>query len=103
MSGPDYNRNKTTSPRSPMFATHRLTTFAGTALLVGALGLAAVANAGTAGAFRSVDDGFLNDISSEGISFNTPKAAISNAHYVCSSLDIGADPVELGQEFLDNT
>jgi hypothetical protein len=86
-----------------MFATHRLATFAGTALLAGALGLAAVATAGTAGAVSSVDDAFLNDISSEGISYDTPKAAISNAHYVCSSLDDGADPVDLGQEILANT
>jgi len=86
-----------------MFATHRLTTFAGTALLAGALGVAAVATAGTAGAVSSVDDTFLKDISSEGISYDAPKAAIANAHYVCSSLDDGADPVDLGQEILDST
>jgi Protein of unknown function (DUF732) len=86
-----------------MFATHRLTTFAGTALLAGALGLAAAATAGTAGAVSSVDDAFLNDITSEGISYDTPKGAIRNAHYVCNSLDDGADPVDLGQEILDNT
>ena len=86
-----------------MPATPRLTTFAGTALLAGALGFGAVANAGLAGAVRSVDDAFLNDIGSEGIGYDTPKAAISNAHYVCSSLDDGADPVDLGHEILDNT
>jgi len=86
-----------------MFASSRLTKFAGTALVAGALGLAAVATAGTAGALRSTDDAFLTDISSEGISYDTPKAAISNAHYVCSALDDGAAPVDLGQEILDNT
>jgi hypothetical protein len=86
-----------------MFATHRLTTFAGTALVAGALGLVAVAAAGTAGAVSSTDDTFLREISAEDISYDTPKAAISNAHYVCSALDDGADPVDLGQEILDNT
>jgi Protein of unknown function (DUF732) len=86
-----------------MFATHRLTKFAGTALVAGALGLAAVAAAGTAGAVTSVDDAFLTEISSEGISYDSPKAAISNAHYVCRALDDGADPVDLGQEILNNT
>jgi Protein of unknown function (DUF732) len=86
-----------------MFATHRLITFAGTALVAGAFGLAAVATAGMAGAVSSTDDTFLTEISSGGISYDTPKAAIQNAHYVCSELDDGADPVDLGQEILDNT
>lgn len=86
-----------------MFASSRLTTFAGTALVAGALGLAAVATAGTASALRSTDDAFLTEISSEGITYDSAKAAVSNAHYVCSALDDGAKPVDLGQEILDNT
>ncbi|WP_083906427.1 DUF732 domain-containing protein [Mycobacterium sp. JS623] len=31
------------------------------------------------------------------------KAAIQNAHYVCSALDEGADPADLGLEILNNT
>ena len=86
-----------------MFASNRITKFAGSALVAGALGLAAVAAAGTAGAVSSTDDAFLTEITSEGITYDTAKAAISNAHYVCSSLDDGAHPVDLGQEILDNT
>jgi hypothetical protein len=86
-----------------MFASNRLTKFAGTALVACAFGLAAVTNAGTAGAVSSTDDTFLTEISSEGISYDTPKAAIQNAHYVCSALDDGADPADLGLEILDNT
>ena len=86
-----------------MFASHRITKFAGSALVAGALGLAAVATAGTAGALSSTDDAFLTEITNEGISYDTPKAAISNAYYVCNALDDGADPVDLGQEILDNT
>jgi hypothetical protein len=59
-----------------MFASHRFTKFAGTALVAGALGLAAVATAGTAGAVSSTDDAFLTEITSEGISYDTPKAAV---------------------------
>jgi hypothetical protein len=86
-----------------MFAQHPFTKFAGTALVAGALALAAVATAGTAAAVSSADDTFLSEIRSEGISYDSPKAAIANAHYVCSALDKGAKPVDLGQEILDNT
>ena len=86
-----------------MFATNRFTKFAGTALVAGALGLAAVATAGTAGALSSVDDTFLTEISAEGISYDSPKDAIYAAHDVCFALDEGADPVDLGMEILDDT
>lgn len=86
-----------------MFASNRLTKFAGTALAAGAFGLAAVATAGTAGAVSSTDDAFLTEISSEGIAYDSPKGAIQNAHDVCSALDDGADPADLGLEILHNT
>lgn len=86
-----------------MFGTHRLTRFAGTVLVAGALGLAAVATAGTAAAVSSTDDSFLTEISAEGISYDTPKAAIQNAHDVCSAFDDGTELVDLGKEILDNT
>jgi hypothetical protein len=86
-----------------MFASSRLTKLTGTALVAGALGLAAVATAGTAGALRSSDDAFLTEISSEGISFDSPKDVISDAQYVCSAIEDGAAPVDLGQDILDNT
>lgn len=85
-----------------MFA-RQLATLAGTAVAAGALGLAAVAGAGTAGAMRSSDDTFLNAISDEGIGFDTPATAIDNAHYVCAALDDGVSPVDLGTEILQNT
>ena len=86
-----------------MFAPNRLAKFAGTALVAGVFGLAAVATAGAASAVSSTDNTFLTEISSEGISYDTPKAAIQNAHYVCSALEDGAKPVDLGQEILDHT
>ncbi len=86
-----------------MFPTHRFRTFAGTAIVAGALGLAAVATAGTAGALSSVDDRFLNKISAEGIGYDSSKDAIFAAHDLCSALDDGADPVDLGLDLLHHT
>lgn len=95
-----------------MFAQHRLAKigpaprvhrWAGTAIAAGALGLAAVAGAGTAAALASEDDAFLSEIRAEGIAYDSPKAAIGTAHGVCLALDDGADPVELGMEILENT
>lgn len=86
-----------------MFASHRFTKFAGTALAAGALGLAAVATAGTAGALSSSDDTFLREITAEGIAFDSKREVISVAHDVCFALDDGADPVDLGMEILEGT
>ena len=86
-----------------MFATLRVTKFAATAIAVTGLGLAAFAGAGTANAFYSVDDEFLSAISDEGISYDSAGTAVSNAHYVCGSIDDGADPLDLGDEILANT
>ena len=86
-----------------MFAQYGVTKFVGTAIVAGALGLAALATAGTAGAISSVDDTFLTEISNEGIAYDSPKTAISVAHDVCFALDEGADPVDLGMELLEAT
>lgn len=86
-----------------MHATHRLTKFAGTAIVAGALGLAAMATAGTAGAVTSTDNSFLDEISAEGIAYDSEGVAVSNALYVCGALDDGADPADIGNEILSNT
>ncbi|RDH78110.1 DUF732 domain-containing protein [Mycolicibacterium moriokaense] len=86
-----------------MFATHRLPTFAATAIAATGLGLAAFAGAGTASAYSSADDEFLAAISDEGISYDSARVAVSNAHYVCGAIDDGADPLDLGDEILANT
>ena len=57
-----------------MFARNGVTKFAGTAIVAGALGLAAFATAGTAGAMSSVDDTFLSEISAEGIAYESARA-----------------------------
>jgi hypothetical protein len=86
-----------------MSARNGVTKFAGTAVVAGALGLAAFAAAGTAGAMSSADDNFLTDISAEGIGYDSPQSAISAAHDVCSAIDRGADPVDLGMEIKDGS
>jgi hypothetical protein len=84
-----------------MFA--RITKLAGTAVVAGAFGLAALASAGTAGALSSVDDTFLSDISAEGITYTSPRDAVAVAYEVCNSLDSGADPVDLAMEIYNGT
>jgi hypothetical protein len=86
-----------------MTALNRLITFAGTALVAGALGLSAVATAGTAGALSSVDDTFISGLDAEGIAYDSPKDAILAAHSLCSALDDGADPVDLGMKLLHSS
>ena len=86
-----------------MFARNGVTKFAGTALIAGALGLAAFAAAGNAAAMSSSDDNFLTDITAQSITYGSPQDAISVAHDVCVAIDGGADPVNLGLEIKDAT
>jgi hypothetical protein len=86
-----------------MFARNGVTKIAGTALVAGALGLAAFTTAGTAAAMSSADDNFLTDLSAEGIGYDSEDDAISIAYDVCYALDDGVDPVDLGMELLDET
>ena len=86
-----------------MFASARLATFAGTALVAGTFGLAAVATAGPAGAVSSTDNTFLTQITAEDISYDSAKGAIQNAHNVCSAFDSGASLVDVGHDILGHT
>lgn len=82
-----------------MFA-HRMTKIAATAVTGAALGLAALATSGPAGAFYSADDAFLADIESVGITYDDPSVAVSNAHAVCDALDAGYAPEDIAIEVL---
>jgi hypothetical protein len=86
-----------------MSARNGVTKFAGTAIIAGALALAAFAAAGTASAMSSADDNFLADITAQGIGYDSPRSAIYAAHDVCTAFDDGADPVDLGMEIKDET
>jgi Protein of unknown function (DUF732) len=86
-----------------MFASHRITKVAGTAVVMAGLGLAAFASAGTAAAAGSIDDTFLANISSEGIGYDSAKAAIANGHAVCEAIGQGEAPASVGTEILHNT
>jgi hypothetical protein len=85
-----------------MSAQHRFTKFVGTAIAGTALGLAAFATAGTAAA-SSGDDAFLANISTEGIGYDSPGAAVANAHAVCGALAQGQSVGSIGNEILSNT
>ena len=86
-----------------MFARNGVTTFAGTAIVAGALGLAAFTTAGAAAAMSSADENFLADISAEGIAYDNPQGAVYAGHDVCIAIDDGADPLDLGMEIMDET
>jgi hypothetical protein len=86
-----------------MFAQYGVTKLAGTALVAGALGIAALATAGAAGALSSVDDTFLNEITAAGLTYDTKKEVIALAHEVCVALDDGMDPVDVGLQLMEVT
>jgi hypothetical protein len=68
-------------------------TFVGTAAAAAALGLAALASAGTAGA-STVDDVFITVISDQGIEPPSAEDAIGVAHDVCVVIDEGGTLVD---------
>jgi Protein of unknown function (DUF732) len=67
-----------------------------TASVIGtaALGLAALGLAGTAGA-SSVDDAFLAQLASDGITPPSATVAVKDAHAVCNALDHGHSSKEV--------
>ena len=73
-----------------------------TALTAAALGLAAFAGAAAASA-SSVDDEFLTNIDAEGIAFDSARAAISDAHLVCTSIAGGQPATSVGHDIIDNS
>jgi len=79
-----------------MFTRRFTASLAGTALTAAALGLAAF-GAGTASA-SSVDDEFLAQLQSDGLTVNSPDAAVSLAHGVCKALNQG----ESGKEVVNS-
>jgi Protein of unknown function (DUF732) len=82
-----------------MFA-HRVTKIAATAVTGAALGLAALASAGTASALTSADNAFLTTIASAGIGYDDATAAVSNAHAVCKAMDSGYAPEDIAIELM---
>ena len=79
--------------RVPTFAT--VTTFAAVALM-GPLGAAApIARA------EPIDDRFLAALQSQGITYQSPEAAIAAGHLVCSELDHGETPQQVAQDVIN--
>jgi len=77
-----------------MFTGRFAASVARTTLTAGALGLAALGFAGTAGA-SSVDDAFLAQLQSDGITPPSAARAISDGHAVCKALDNGHSAQEV--------
>jgi hypothetical protein len=67
-----------------------------------AIGVAALASAGTA-AGSSSDDAFLSQLNAQGIGFSSPQDAVGDAHTVCQLLGKGQSAVSIGQDILSHT
>jgi Protein of unknown function (DUF732) len=77
-----------------MFTSRFAASVAATTLTAGALGLAALGFAGTAGA-TSVDDAFLAQLQADGITPPSAARAIGDGHAVCKALDNGHSSQEV--------
>jgi hypothetical protein len=82
---------------------HRVTRFAGTAIVAGSLGLATVATAGTASALTGDNTEFFDQIEAAGIGYDSPAAAVKNAEMVCSLLAKGNSAGSIGNEITHNS
>ncbi len=71
-----------------MFTRRFTASIAGTTLSAAALGLAALGFAGAASA-SSVDDAFLAQLQTDGITPPSASVAVNDAHAVCNALDQG--------------
>ena len=81
---------------------NRIAAVTASTIAAAAFGLAALTGAATASA-GTVDDRFLTNIDAEGIAFDSPAAAIEDAHLVCSYLADGDTGVTIAGEILDNS
>lgn len=81
-----------------MFTQHRLATLAVTAIGAAAVGLAAVGAAAGASA-NTVDDNFLAQISSHGITYDSAQDAVGAGRDVCRELGTGKTGTQIEQEF----
>jgi Protein of unknown function (DUF732) len=80
----------------------RITTVAGTVITGAVLSAVTLASAGSAAA-TSGDQEFLSAISSHGISYDSPQAAIKDAGNVCELLANGNSAVSVGQQIKAST
>jgi len=79
--------------RVPTFA--MVTTFAAIALM-GPLGAAApIARA------EPIDDRFLAALQAQGITYQSPEAAVAAGHLVCQELDQGETPQQVAQDVIN--
>ena len=85
-----------------MFTRRFVATLAGTTLTAATLGLTALGMAATAGA-SSVDNAFLAQLESDGITPPTPARAISDGHAVCTALQQGQSPDQVVAAVADAT
>lgn len=81
-----------------MFTHHRLTTTAITAIGAVAVGLAALGTAGSAAA-NTVDDNFLTQLNTHGITYDSAQDAVDAGREVCQELAVGKTGSQIQSEF----
>jgi hypothetical protein len=83
-----------------MFTNRFTKSIAGTVLVAGTLGIAAIVGAGAANA-DAVDDTYVASLAAAGIPQIAPDRAILAGHAVCQNLDEGATPDGLVAAFVE--
>jgi hypothetical protein len=71
-------------------------------MIAAALAIAFIAGTGAASA-STVDDQFLTTIDAEGITFDSARGAVQDAHLVCSYLADGETGTSIGGDIMDGT
>jgi hypothetical protein len=87
-----------------MFSNQRFVVASAVGLVVGAtaLGLAALAASGTAGA-NTADDVFIAQMSAVGVTFSSPQTAVKDAHQVCKELAAGSTGTDIANDVVKQT
>jgi len=87
-----------------MFSNHRFVVASAVGWVVAgaALGLAALATSGTAGA-NTTDDAFIAQMKAVGVTFSSPEIAVKDAHQVCKELAGGTTGTEVANEVISQT
>jgi hypothetical protein len=87
-----------------MFSNHRFVVASAVGLIVGgaALGVAALATSGTAGA-STTDDAFIAQMKAMGVTFSSPQIAVTDAHQVCKELAAGKSGTDIAAQVVSQT
>lgn len=81
---------------------HHLTRIAAVGIGTAAIGVAALATAGTVAA-SAADDAFISQMTAVGIAFTSPQEAVRAGHQVCKELAAGKTEADIAVEIRSQT